>query len=161
MGSAAPAPPPNTHHHDHHDHDYWGIYPVPYYYGDYGYYDSSGDPAANANQQQTGGPTIFDRNGTGYVSGAPSNAYRDPAPADPAAEDHNALAADQPETVLVFKDGHQLEIGNYAIVGSTLYDLSDGHHRKVALADLDLNATVKENDNRGVDFDLPSGAEAN
>jgi hypothetical protein len=67
----------------------------------------------------------------------------------------------QPSTVLVFKDGHQQEISNYAIVGSTLYDLSDGRSKKVQLADLDVSATVKENDERGVEFQLPAQAQLN
>jgi hypothetical protein len=61
----------------------------------------------------------------------------------------------QPNTVLVFKDGHQQEVGNYAIIGSTLYDLSNGHTKKVALAELDVAATMKQNDERGVEFRLP------
>ena len=67
-------------------------------------------------------------------------------------------AQNQPETVLVFKDGHQLEVANYAIVGQTLYDLTDGHRRRIPLSDLDLDATSKQNDERGVDFQLPSGS---
>ena len=69
--------------------------------------------------------------------------------------------ASQPSTVLIFKDGHQEEISNYAIVGSTLYDLSDGRSKKVQLADLDLSATAKENDQRGVEFQLPAQAQLN
>lgn len=69
--------------------------------------------------------------------------------------------ADQPKTILVFKDGHQSTVMNYAIVGSTLYDLSDGRAKKVALAELDLPATVKQNDERGVEFRLPAGVRAN
>jgi hypothetical protein len=69
--------------------------------------------------------------------------------------------ASQPSTVLIFKDGHQQEISNYAIVGSILYDLSDGRPKKVQLADLDLSATVKENDGRGVEFQLPAQAQLN
>ncbi|MGB6405504.1 MAG: hypothetical protein WBF26_21880, partial [Candidatus Sulfotelmatobacter sp.] len=64
-------------------------------------------------------------------------------------------------TVLVFKDGHQLEIGNYAIVNQTLYDLTPGHPHRVALADLDLPATQKLNDDHGITFDLPPSAQAN
>ena len=69
--------------------------------------------------------------------------------------------AEQEKTVLVFRDGHQLEVGNYAIVGSTLYDLSarsEHDHRgsKILLADLDIAATVKLNDDRGVEFRVPS-----
>jgi hypothetical protein len=67
----------------------------------------------------------------------------------------------QPSTVLIFKDGHQQEISNYAIVGATLYDLSDGRSKKVELADLDLTATMKENDQRGVEFQLPATAKLN
>jgi hypothetical protein len=65
---------------------------------------------------------------------------------------------DQPQTTLVFKDGQQLDVENYAIVGNTLYDLTPGHRRKIALAELDLNATAKENDGRGIDFQLPPSA---
>ena len=66
------------------------------------------------------------------------------------------VVTNQPETILVFKDGHQLEIGNYAIVGDTLYDLSEGRTKKVALAELNLPATVKQNDDRGVEFKVPA-----
>jgi hypothetical protein len=67
----------------------------------------------------------------------------------------------QPSTVLVFKDGHQQEISNYAIVGATLYDLSDGRSKKLQLEDLDLTATIKENDQRGVEFQLPATTKLN
>jgi len=85
------------------------------------------------------------------------------------AEDYRAAAgpapktevANEPRTVLVFKDGHQRVILNYAIVGATLFDLSDGLTRKVALAELDLPATVKQNDDRGVEFQLPSSLKSN
>jgi hypothetical protein len=70
-------------------------------------------------------------------------------------------AVSQPETVLVFKDGHQLEVTNYAIVGAMLYDLSDGRTKKLALAEIDLPATVKQNDDRGVDFRVPVGVTLN
>jgi hypothetical protein len=65
-------------------------------------------------------------------------------------------SANQPKTVLVFKDGHTMEVLNYAIVGDTLYDISDGLTRKFALAELDLPATVNQNGRRGVDFQLPA-----
>jgi len=70
-------------------------------------------------------------------------------------------APDQPQTVLVFKDGRQIEVANYAIVGSTLYDLTGGRRQKIALADLDLTATAKRNDDRGIDFQLPAVPDAN
>jgi hypothetical protein len=63
--------------------------------------------------------------------------------------------ADQIPTILVFRDGHQLEIGNYAIQGETIYNLSAAGPRKIKLADLDLDKTVKINDERGNEFRLP------
>jgi hypothetical protein len=57
--------------------------------------------------------------------------------------------------VLVFKDGHQAEVQNYAIVAGTLFDLGAGRTHKIQLADLDLPATRKVNDDRGVDFQVP------
>ena len=62
---------------------------------------------------------------------------------------------DQPQTVLIFKDGHQLEVQNYAVIGDMLYDLTPGRHHKIALADLDLTSTAQQNDDRGIDFRLP------
>ncbi len=58
-------------------------------------------------------------------------------------------------TVLVFRDGHQQEVSNYAIMGQTVY-VFDQRTQKIALSDLDVAATIKLNDDRGIDFHLPS-----
>jgi hypothetical protein len=109
-----------------------------------------------------GGPTIFDRRGSGAASYIP--------PVSSASRPHAVQNADEPPadpeppqepTLLVFKDGRKLELGNYAIIGSTLFDLTPGHPRRVALADLDLEATRKENDDRGVVFQPPPSPQAN
>jgi hypothetical protein len=60
-----------------------------------------------------------------------------------------------PMTVLVFRDGTRKEVKNYAIMGKELIVLGSGSLRRVQLADLDLPATTKENDGRGLDFRLP------
>ena len=155
----------NFHHHHHNGSFPWGgVYAVPYY----GYYDSGDDTAADpTGDQYDGGPTIFDRRGSGTTPPSvprPSRARNDnpqPAASEEVEQAAAAPAPDQPETVLVFKDGHQLEVANYAIVGSTLYDLTGGRRQKIALADLDLTATAKQNDDRGVDFQVPGTSEAN
>jgi hypothetical protein len=59
-------------------------------------------------------------------------------------------------TVLVFRDGHKQEVSDYAIMQSTLYDFTSGATHKIALNDLDLPATEKENASRGTEFHLPS-----
>ena len=81
---------------------------------------------------------------------------RDSAPkADASAKPEDPVAA-QPSTVLVFKDGHKSDVVNYAIVGDTLFDFGAGRTHKILLADLDLPATRKANDDRGIDFQIPA-----
>jgi hypothetical protein len=126
----------------------------------------SPDDEQPADDEYNGGPTIFDRRGSGRSS---RESFRDdrsgrderesqPAATEPVAQPTPTTVADQPQTVLVFKDGHQLEVQNYAVIGDQLYDLTPGHRRKIALAELDLIATAKQNDDRGIDFELPISA---
>lgn len=129
-------------------------YGVPYAYADDpNAVDQGYDATDDSNYQ--GGPTVFDRRGSGAESYVPP-VDRVPVPhteqVETSAPEPQAV---QPLTVLVFKDGHKLEVGNYAIVGATLFDMTPGHPRKIALADLDLDATQKQNDDRGVVFQLP------
>jgi hypothetical protein len=149
----------------HRDSQFLYPYYYPYYGSDYGDPDSYGmDSGQNSESDSDyqGGPTIFDRRGRGaedYVppvkDSAPVQSSQAPSAEPPAPE------PPQVATVLVFKDGHQSEVGNYAIFGQTLFDLTPGHRRKIALADLDLVATEKQNDDRGVSFQLPPGTQAN
>ena len=145
---------------------------LPYYYYPYVYavpmpysadvLDNGASDDNDPNYQ--GGPTVFDRRGAGPYSYIPPGyeSPDEPTAAQTQAEDtppagyNPSPEPPQDPTVLVFKDGHQLEIGNYAIVNQTLYDLTPGHPRRIALADLDLAATQKQNDDHGVPFDLPS-----
>jgi hypothetical protein len=139
---------------------------APYAYpvvGEYEAYDSAADQQGNQPEEEDrGGPTIFDRRGPGTPVRSYADAYPQ-RPSRPQAETEAAPVAppvetpvpDPPQTVLVFKDGHQLEVQNYAVIGDTLYDLTPGRHHKILLADLDLTSTAKQNDDRGVDFRLP------
>jgi hypothetical protein len=116
--------------------------------------------------EYNGGPTIFDRRGRGEAEYGDRYVEREQrerrVPEETlAAPPEPAPVADQPKTMLVFKDGHQLEVDNYAIIGDTLFDLSEGHRRKIPLAELNLEATSRQNDDHGVDFVLPPGAVRN
>src|SRR5271165_3317831 len=62
------------------------------------------------------------------------------------------------ETVLVYRDGHKETIQNYAVTGNTLWIFNENHARKVPLSSLDLNATRRDNDERGVDFIVPNAS---
>jgi uncharacterized membrane protein YgcG len=61
----------------------------------------------------------------------------------------------EPETALVFRDQHVEEVRNYAISGGMLWVLNQQTAKKIPLAQLDIAATVKMNDDRGVDFQVP------
>jgi hypothetical protein len=58
--------------------------------------------------------------------------------------------------VLVFRNGQRIETQGYAIVGPTLWIVSDQGTRKVDLSSLNVEATTTENLKRGVTFRLPS-----
>jgi hypothetical protein len=127
------------------------------------------DPGVDDSMEQEdyrGGPTIFDRRGPGEEYYRPRTReeedYRRSPESDSVKEqprDEQPRAEQpvqaQPPTVLVFKDGHESQVLNYAIVGDNLYELSGGRSIRIALAELDLSATQKENDQRGVDFKVP------
>jgi hypothetical protein len=65
-------------------------------------------------------------------------------------------------TILVFRDGRREETSNYTIVDGVLYQATDfwstgSWMKSINLALLNLPATVRENQVRGVKFLLPSG----
>ncbi len=66
-----------------------------------------------------------------------------------------------PATVLVFHDGRRTDVRNYAIVADLFYDLSDRLPKKILLADLDLKATIAANEERGLEFRLPTASSPN
>jgi hypothetical protein len=74
--------------------------------------------------------------------------YTRPGPSAPP-----AAVQEQPATaILVYRDGHRDEVQNYAILRQTLWIFAGQTTRRVSLADLDLQATKRLNDERGVDF---------
>ena len=71
-----------------------------------------------------------------------------------------ASAKELPPAILVYRDGHTEEVSSYSIIGATLYTKSDywtsgAWTRKIQVADLDLPATIKQSQIRGLKFDLP------
>ena len=133
---------------------------VPAYDGSYGY-----DPGAEGGAYMYSGPppeethvvvdmpapkrivAEDDEYGLPPVSASKSN------PKSDSADGANATPVDP--TVLVFRDGHKQEVTNYAIVGQTVY-VFDKRTQKIAITDLDVAATIKLNDDRGVEFHMPA-----
>jgi len=79
--------------------------------------------------------------------------------------DHNAKAQTKnapEETLLVFRDGHSESTTGYAVIGDALYEqrnywASGSWTKKIAMADLDLPATIQANQQQGLRFRLPAG----
>ena len=144
-------------------------YAAPYYYiplGDYGYgydYDYVG-----GSDQYSGPPTspndptlhiIVEQSPARSYRDAPDDMQADVAPPPPTVPEQTSPAreAKPPEPmVLIFRDGHRQEVTNYAIMGQTVYVLDD-RTQKIPLANLDVPATVKANDDRGMEFTIPAG----
>jgi hypothetical protein len=57
--------------------------------------------------------------------------------------------------VLVLRNGKRIEVRNYVIVGNQLVNLSGTGPRRIAISDLDVDATWRVNDDRAVSFGLP------
>ncbi len=126
-------------------------YGYPYYYGDNGYYPAdnyvdNGEYAADQDdrlQQQAEIDRLeneVDRLRQERSSGAGQT---------PSKNDLHSL------TELVFRDKHTQEVQNYAIVGQTFWSFDGQQAKRIPLSELDVAATIKANDARGVDFQLP------
>jgi hypothetical protein len=84
----------------------------------------------------------------------PNNAVA-PVPAPDPPADAAAASAQEEATILIFRDGHRMELHNYAIVGDQILNFSNSGPRKIPLNELDLAATQHANDDRGVEFLVP------
>jgi hypothetical protein len=83
---------------------------------------------------------------------APAQPAPTPAPR-PAVQ---AKAQEDLPVVVVFLDKHIREVKNYAVANEMLVVLDGNKRTKFPLADIDLAATMKLNDERGVDFQIPN-----
>lgn len=178
------APPAKGHHRHHRDSGYipYG-YPVYPAYSDYSGYPAvyTGDQLPVPGYMQPGysgygvpsayppdtdpppaAPTVFERRPTSRPYARDEARYdQDYRPTDPAQPNEQRSKSveigvgEQDTTTLVFRDGHQMDLRNYAIVGRALFNFDGSGPFKVLLAELDIPATEKLNSDRGVIFKLP------
>ena len=163
----------------------WGYLPYPDYY-DYSDYEpamteappweSAALPSPAGPPEREIHPILLERQGDQWVQ--VTGYSHAPAPAQSASP--NAVEAarvragmpsgnepaepprELPPAVLVFRDGHEEEVKSYTIIGDTLYArgdywISGSWTRKIEIANLDVPATLKLNQERGSKFRLPSG----
>jgi hypothetical protein len=67
-----------------------------------------------------------------------------------------------PPAILVYHDGHTEELSSYSIIGESIYTKTDywstgAWTRTIPIASLDVPATLRQNHERGIPFQLPSG----
>lgn len=154
----------------------WGWGYDPWLWGNWDYDDAGFDNAyqqdlADANamneqslqqqqmqEQQTEEQQTFDQeeaDGDQDVYARPPYRPRYDAPQSRSNPASNEATAIIPPTLLVFRDQRKEEVSNYAIVGQTLWNFAPQHTEKIPLSELDLPATTKANDDRGVTFRVP------
>ncbi|HXY51725.1 MAG TPA: hypothetical protein VEI01_19920 [Terriglobales bacterium] len=144
---------------------YYGYHGYPWNYGGYygGYYpifwdNSSYDDSSQRDFQQQVMRQIDDlgQEVQRLREEREMAALQPPAPQTPPAPQPHADASTRTDlpTILVYPDKHIEEVKNYAIVGETLWIFGD-HIKKIPLMDIDLAATSKLNDERGVYFEVP------
>lgn len=171
----APPPSPRLHGGNHcRNCGYTPIYPAyyPYYWFGYtepvtietsspmngGTFDRYNEAPA---EEETPAPTVFEnrrpasnssRYGEHYTDSREQQvASAEPAPAVAANESEN----NDLQTVLIFKDGQEMEVSNFAIMGDYVFVFT-GNRRKIPLSELDLGATQKANEDRGTEFNVPT-----
>lgn len=145
---------------------YYPYYPYAYYPYDYGLYD---DPLAydTADQDQDSyaayqapsysAPAPYAENSGLQRDVQTLNGKVDRLQADLDAR-NRMDPGPEPETALVFRDQHVEEVRNYAISGGAVWVLNPQASKKIPLVNLDIEATVKINEDRGVDFQVPEPA---
>jgi hypothetical protein len=142
----------------------WGYYDPSWWWDNSSNDDSSQDVAAaaemnreNLEEQRMLRQEQADGDQDSYSSqyDGPHHSYRSDGDPQTPEKKGSPMFSD---TVLVFRDKHQQEVENYAIVGDTLWSFAPQHTQKIALDDLDLAATKKANEDRGMTFRLPSGS---
>jgi len=146
---------------------YSGFYPD--YYPDYFYDSPENEPpppppapapaARQLVQEPTPAPALLELQGTRWVK--VDTFTMNPMPPEIGAPVSTASKEMLP-TVLVYRDGHTEELMSYSIIGSSIYAKSDywtrgEWTRTIQIADLDIPSTLKQNQQRGVKFELPSG----
>jgi hypothetical protein len=57
-----------------------------------------------------------------------------------------------PPLVLIFRDGTQTQVRDFALIGQTLWDLSSRPTRKIALGQLNLEASIRATEALGAEF---------
>jgi len=162
-----------TGHHGHRSsYPAYGYYGAPYFYSDY--YEPHDleypppepspeppAPAAEVKTEPLPDPVLLELHGKQWVRvtnfGESSERALAEAPTVPPTS-----SKAMPPAILVYRDGHTEEVSSYSIIGDSIYTKTDywstgAWTRTIHTADLNIPSTLKQNQERGVPFQLPSG----
>ena len=140
----------------------WAVMPW-----DMGYADVSGSEnsqnAAAADNSQNSGPDSYESGPPQQGEyrppyGPPVSDYAPPPPAAGAPAVSSTVLESEPALTLIFKDGHQQSIRNYALTGDAVIVLdkaATGRQERIPLAELNLRATEQAAQTAGLDFAPP------
>jgi hypothetical protein len=139
---------------------YFGYYGYPTYYSDYSY--SAGQPypypsydyyAAQSSYDMAQQQQDIDRLEAEVERLKEERESSETASAKPPVENKSEPST---PTLLVFRDKHTQEVQNYAVIGGTLWIFNEQRATKLPLSWLDIDATTKANEDRGVNFRVPN-----
>ncbi|HSY03792.1 MAG TPA: hypothetical protein VK819_16635 [Acidobacteriaceae bacterium] len=131
----------------------WGVLPWDLGYPDfagYGYDNDYVQPDMDASQQPVdSGQPLPDDDRPPYTD----------APYGPAPYAASAPVSDEPALTLIFNDGHQQSIRNYALTSNYILVLDNapsGREQRIPLTDLNVPATEKAAQQAGLEFTPPA-----
>ena len=146
------------------------FYGAPYFYSDYDSYEpeqpppppaAPAAPVVQAKTEPLPDPVLLELRGNQWVR--VTNFGEASAQAlGPESSAQMPLQKEMAPAVLIYRDGHSEEISSYSIIGPVMYTKSNywtsgAWTRTIQIADLDVPATLEQNQRRGVKFELPSG----
>ncbi|HZR67222.1 MAG TPA: hypothetical protein VFA85_18930 [Terriglobales bacterium] len=146
-------------------------YPIPYFYSDlYDPYEIEysapeppprPEPIIQVKTEPIPDPVLLELHGDQWVKVPSFSMASDHALAKGTSAKEAAARQPLPPAVLVFRDGHREEITSYSIIGDSIHAKSDywttgSWNRTIPVAALNIPATLAQNRDRGVNFELPS-----
>ena len=147
------------------------FYGAPYFYSDYEPYEPEyrtpppaaqpPAPVVQVKPEPLPDPVLLELRGNQWVRVTNFGAASEQA-IGPVSVAQTTPQKEMAPAVLIYRDGHSEEVSSYSIIGRVMYTKSDywtsgAWTRTIQIADLDVPATLKQNQQRGVKFDLPSG----
>jgi hypothetical protein len=147
----------------------YGSYGIPYFYSDYyepndvQYEPPAPNPPAapQVKAEPVPDPVLLELHGNQWVRVTNFGESSERALAAGTPTTQQTSVKGLPPAILVYRDGHTEEVSSYSIIGEAIYTKANYWNtgtwtRTIPIADLDIPATLRQNSERGITFQLPS-----